>query len=163
MIKNLSSEKKAFIENVAEAARKYYSKYKILPSLTIAQAILESGYGESKLAKECHNYFGMKWVEGCGCQYKEFKTGEQKKNGKRYTITAKFRSYGSMSEGIKGYYEFLQYARYKNLCGVTDYKKACKLIKEDGWATSLDYTKNLISLIETYKLNQYDDAAKKKS
>lgn len=145
-----------FIENVGKAARKHYPQYKILPSLTIAQAILESRWGKSRLARECHNYFGMKWVKGCGCDYKTYKTGEQRPDGTRYTIEARFRSYKTLSAGIKGYYDFLHYSRYKNLRGVKDYKRACLLIKEDGWATSLTYTKNLIALIEKYHLNQYD-------
>lgn len=149
-----------FIEKIGQAAVKYYDKYKILPSLTIAQAVLESRWGQSKLAVECHNYFGMKWTQGCGCDYKVYKTGEQRTDGTRYTVEAKFRSYKTMSDGIKGYYDFLNCQRYKNLRGVTDYKKACKLIKEDGWATSLNYTKNLISVIETHHLHKYDKCAK---
>ena len=135
---------------------KGYKTYKILPSLTVAQAILESGWGKSDLAKNCHNYFGMKWVEGCGCKYKSYKTAEQRSDGTYYTITAKFRKYSSLSRGIRGYYEFLQYPRYKALKGVTDYKTACTLIKDCGWATSLSYTNLLISLIEQYDLTRFD-------
>lgn len=149
-------ENTEFIKKIGNAAVKYYPQYKVLPSLTIAQAILESGWGKSGLAVGCYNYFGMKWVKGCGCDKKVYKTGEQKKDGSRYTVDAAFRKYKSMEEGICGYYKFLQYPRYANLKGVTDYKKACELIRKDGWATSLDYTKNLIKLIETYKLYEYD-------
>lgn len=148
-----------FIKQIGKAAVKYYSKYKILPSLTIAQAILESNWGRSGLAISCHNYFGMKWVSGCGTDFKEYLTKEQKSSGQYYTISAKFRKYPSLEAGIKGYYDFLNYARYKNLKGVTDYKEACKLIRLDGWATSLDYTNNLIKLIQIYKLNAYDQEA----
>ena len=109
-----------FINKIGNAAVKHYKTFKILPSLTIAQAVLESGWGKSDLAKKCHNYFGMKWVEGCGCKYKAYKTSEQRSDGTYYTITAKFRKYSTLSEGIKGYYEFLQYPRYKALKGVTD-------------------------------------------
>ncbi|MCI8306631.1 MAG: hypothetical protein HFH14_01150 [Lachnospiraceae bacterium] len=151
-----------FIEKVGKAAIKYYDKYKILPSLTIAQAILESRWGKSELAVECHNYFGMKWVEGCGCDYRTFKTGEQWPDGTRYNVNAKFRSYKSMNEGIKGYYEFLQYPRYRNLRGIKDYKEACERIGTDGWATSLNYTNNLIALIKTHKLYEYDKCANRK-
>lgn len=151
-----------FIENVGRAAVKYYDKYKILPSLTIAQAILESRWGKSGLAVQCHNYFGMKWTEGCGCGYKTFRTGEQRPDGTRYTIDAKFRSYNTMEEGIQGYYKFLQYPRYKNLRGVKDYKQACEMIRKDGWATSLNYTNNLIYLIKTHKLYEYDKCANRK-
>ncbi len=145
-----------FIKKIASAAKSYYSKYKILPSLTIAQAILESGWGKSKLATECHNYFGMKWTSDCGCKYKTYETSEQRSDGTYYKIYAKFRKYASLKKGIKGYYDFINYPRYKNLVGVTDYKKACRLIREDGWATSLSYTQSLISIIEYNKLYEYD-------
>ncbi len=93
-----------FIKMIGNAAVKNYPKYRILPSLTIAQAILESKWGMSALAKECHNYFGMKWKEGCGCDYKEYQTREQKKDGSYYTIKAKFRKYPDAIAGIEGYY-----------------------------------------------------------
>jgi len=145
-----------FIETIGQVAIKYYDKYKILPSLTIAQAILESGYGKTQLAKECYNYFGMKWVSGCNCAFKTYPTKEQRADGTVYTINAKFRKYDNLEDGIKGYYDFLQYARYKNLKGVTDYKVACNLIRLDGWATDINYTNKLIKLIEQYNLTRYN-------
>ena len=145
-----------FIKMIGDAAVSYYKDYGILPSLTIAQAILESNWGRSGLSRDCYNFFGMKWSKGCGCDYKEYKTKEQKKDGSYVTITAKFRKYNSVSEGIKGYYEFLQYRRYQNLRGVTDYNKACDLIRQDGWATSLSYAHNLKNYIKQYDLDDYD-------
>ncbi len=145
-----------FIKMIGDAAVSFYSDYGILPSLTIAQAILESNWGRSGLSRDCYNFFGMKWSKGCGCDYKEYKTKEQKKDGSYITITAKFRKYNSVSEGIKGYYDFLQYKRYQNLRGVTDYNKACDLIRQDGWATSLKYAQNLKSYIKHYSLDDYD-------
>ncbi len=53
---------KELIVQIGAAAVKQYPAYKILPSMTIAQAILESNWGKSGLAKDCHNYFGMKWI-----------------------------------------------------------------------------------------------------
>lgn len=147
---------KELIQQIGAAAVKYYSKYKILPSMTIAQAILESNWGKSGLAKECYNYFGMKWTTSCGTQYKEYSTTEQKKDGTPYIIKAKFRKYNSVADGIKGYYDFINYTRYKNLKGVTDYRESCYLIKEDGWATDVSYTSKLISLIKTNDLWKYD-------
>ncbi len=152
----MTEEQKRFIETIAQAAGKYYHTYKILPSLTIAQAILESNWGKSELAQRCHNYFGMKWSSTATCGYKAYPTKEQNCDGSWMTIMAKFREYKSLEDGIKGYYEFLQYKRYQNLKGVTDYKEACRLIKEDGWATALSYTPSLINLIEKYNLTSYD-------
>jgi len=155
----LTASQKSFIENVAAAALKYYPTYKILPSFTIAQACLESGYGSTGLAKECYNFFGMKWTTSCGTEYKVYSTKEQDSHGKEYTINAKFRKYSGYEAGIKGYYDFLNYARYSNLRGVTDYKKVCTLIRTDGWATDVNYTSKLIKIIETYGLTAYDNQA----
>lgn len=155
----MTIEQNKFIEMIGNAAVSFYSEYKILPSLTIAQAILESNWGKSGLSKDCYNFFGMKWSKGCGCDYKEYKTKEQKKDGTYITITAKFRKYNSAEEGVKGYYNFLQYKRYQNLRGVTDYNKACDLIRQDGWATSLSYAQNLKKYIRQYELDKYDRRA----
>jgi flagellum-specific peptidoglycan hydrolase FlgJ len=133
----MTDEQKNFIEMIGNAAVSYYKTYGILPSLTISQAILESNWGKSGLSRDCHNYFGMKWKTGCGCDYKEYQTKEQNKEGSYVTIKARFRKYDSVEEGIKGYYEFLQYKRYQNLKGVVDVAVACELIRKDGWATSL--------------------------
>lgn len=154
----MTREQKNFIEMIGNAAVRYYRDYGILPSLTIAQAIVESNWGKSGLSKDCHNYFGMKWSKGCGCDYKEYKTKEQNKDGSYKTITAKFRKYPSVEEGIKGYYQFLQYKRYQNLRGVTNYETACDLIRQDGWATALKYSENLKEKIRLYSLDDFDKA-----
>jgi hypothetical protein len=149
-------KKEEFLKAIAAAAIQYYPGYRILPSLTIAQASLESRWGDSGLAKDCYNYFGMKWSSTCGTAFKEYTTGEQTTEGVPYTIKARFRKYSGIKEGIKGYYDFLQYPRYSNLKGITDYKEACNLIRKDGWATDIAYTTKLVSLIETYELWKYD-------
>ena len=155
----MTQEQKNFIQMIGNAALMYYPEYKILPSLTIAQAIKESNWGMSGLSETCFNYFGMKWTTGCGCAYKEYSTKEQLKNGKYVTIVAKFRRYANANEGIRGYYEFLNYKRYKNLRGVTDYRTACDLIQKDGWATSHTYAESLKNDIEYYGLLEWDAKA----
>lgn len=147
---------KEFIQAIGSAAVKYYPTYKILPSMTIAQACLESGWGKTGLAKDCNNFFGMKWTSTCGTDYKEYSTQEQKTDGTWYTVKAKFRKYLNIEAGIKGYYDFLNYARYKNLKGQTDYRESCRLIREDGWATDLSYTTKLVTLVRDNELWKYD-------
>ena len=154
----MTSEEMNFINLIGNAAVKVYDKYRILPSLTIAQAIVESRWGKSGLSRDCYNFFGMKWRDGCGCDFKVYQTKEQLKDGKYITISAAFRKYSSVDEGIEGYYRFLQYKRYANLKNVTDYKEACDLIRKDGWATSLSYTETLINVIERYGLDKGDKA-----
>lgn len=147
-----------FIDSIGKAAVSYYNTYHILPSLTIAQAILESGWGKSGLASY-HNYFGMKYSASAGTASVTRDTMEQREDGSYIKINAQFRAYSSRSEGIKGYYDFLQYPRYRNLTGVTDYREATTLIRQDGWATSLSYTQDLQRIIVQYSLTDYDKMA----
>ena len=123
---------KEFIETIGRAAVAEYERFKILPSLTIAQAILESNWGKSLLSQRAFNFFGMKAGNGWkGATYNS-KTQEQTRAGQSFTIDAAFRAYPNVQAGIRGYYMFLQYPKYQNLKGVTDYKQACRLIKADG-------------------------------
>jgi len=148
---------KEFIDMIGKAAVAEYERFKILPSLTIAQAILESNWGKSGLSQRAHNYFGMKAGSGWKGATYNAQTQEQTPAGKPFTINAAFRAYPDVQAGIRGYYVFLQYPRYQNLKGVTDYKEACRLIKADGWATDVKYTDKLVSLIEKYGLTKYDE------
>lgn len=155
----MNTKQELFINNIAKACDKY-REYGILPSLTIAQAIKESRWGESSLGAKYFNFFGMKWNKTCGCDYVELKTKEW--NGKEYvTIVAKFRKYNSFEEGIKGYYDFLKsYKRYSNLFGEKDSKTACELIAKDGWATSPTYGSSLFNdYVVPYNLTRFDGEA----
>ena len=151
----MTTEQLIFITNIANAC-KVNERYNILPSLTIAQAIKESNWGKSKLASLYFNFFGMKWTPNCGCECVEFPTKEW--NGTSYiSITARFRKYKDFNDGIKGYYDFLSYNRYKNLIGVKNSYLACKLIQQDGWATSPTYAESLYNdYILKYNLIKYD-------
>ena len=117
-------DKQTFIKQIAGYVQKYAKSYGILVhSSIIAQAILESGWGESKLSAKYHNYFGLK----CGTKWKgpsvNMTTQEEYQPGVSTTIKDNFRVYNSMEEGVKGYFEFIQLPRYQNLRGITDPKK----------------------------------------
>lgn len=153
----LSEKKQKFIQQIAAYVQTYAASYGILVhSPIIAQAILESGWGESRLAAEYHNYFGLK----CGSKWTgrsvNLTTQEEYQPGTLTTIKDNFRVYGSMEEGVKGYFEFIQLARYQNLKGITDPRKYLETIKADGYATSSDYAANVYALVEKYDLMQYD-------
>lgn len=123
---------------------------KILASLTIAQAILESGWGTSALARNSNNLFGIK---GKGESYKTF----EYINGKRVDIVDSFKVYPDWETSVIDHSNlFLRLSRYQNLIGERDYKTACKKVYEDGYATAPNYSSALINLIEQYKLYQYD-------
>lgn len=157
----MTKEQKRFIELIGTAANLFYNKgVRVLPSLVIAMAIKESNWGKSKLSTDAYNYFGMKWTTKCGTRYVEMYTKEWDKATQSYkTITAKFRAYDNMVEGIKGFYDFITgYKRYVNLIGETDPAQACIKIQQDGWATAPDYATSLYkNYILKYNLTEYDN------
>lgn len=126
----------------------------ILASLTAAQAFIESKKGNSGLTKKANNLFGMKGTyngESVKMNTKEFK------NGRYVTIVGTFRKYPSWVESIADHSGlFNRLPRYSNLRGCKDYKKACKYVKDDGYATDPDYTETLLDCIETYNLYTWD-------
>lgn len=131
----------------------------ILASLTAAQALLESGRGNSTLTRMYNNVFGMKVGTGWTGDIVELPTTEYY-NGVKTTVIAKWKVYANWSESIADHSAlFNKYDRYKNLRGLTDYKLACQYVREDGYATSPTYTTSLISIIEQYKLYEWDKEA----
>ena len=143
----------------------------ILASVSLAQFILESGYGKSELAQNANNIFGMKcslsgnaWNGSSWDGKSKYtkKTQEQHTDGSYKTITADFRKYSCIEDSIADHSAYLLGAmngkklRYDGLKGCTDYKKAVQIIKDGGYATSLTYVEKLCSIIERWNLAQYD-------
>ena len=148
-----------FIKTLALAVQEQCKRHGWgIPSAIIAQAGLESAWGTSGLSKTCYNYWGMKWVKGCGADYKEYKTKEQKSDGTYYTITAKFRKWSSVSDGIDGYFNFIEsYKRYIPVQQSTNYIEYANMLKSCGWATSLQYAVNIQNTVKKHNLTVYDD------
>ena len=154
-------EKQTFIKEIAGYVQKYAAKYGIaVHSPIIAQAILESGWGESKLAAVYHNYFGLK----CGSKWTgksvNLSTMEEYTPGTLTPIKDNFRVFDSMEEGVKGYFEFIQLSRYQNLKGITDPETYLETIKADGYATSSKYVSNTMRIVAQNNLQQYDTKAR---
>ena len=142
----------------------------VLASISLAQFILESGYGKSELAQQANNCFGMKkslsgntW-EGSVWDGKSIytkKTREQRSWGTE-TVTAQFRKYACIEDSIADHSAYLLGAKkgsalgYEGLKGCTDYRKAAQIVKAGGYATSTAYVDKLCSIIEQWKLTQYD-------
>lgn len=148
---------KEFIEVIAKYVIKYANDYGIkVHSPIIAQAILESGWGGSALASKYNNFFGLK----CGGSWKgksvNMATKEEYTVGTLTDIRANFRVYDSIEDGVKGYFEFINYSRYSNLKGVTNPEEYCRLIKADGYATSSTYVTNLMRVIRDNNLTRFD-------
>lgn len=148
---------KEFIEVIAKYVIKYANDYGIkVHSPIIAQAILESGWGGSTLASKYNNFFGLK----CGGSWKgksvNMATKEEYTVGTLTDIRANFRVYDTIEDGVKGYFEFINYSRYSNLKGVTNPEEYCRLIKADGYATSSTYVTNLMRVIRDNNLTRFD-------
>lgn len=160
-------EKTKFIKEIAGYAQAEYKKRNksVLPSVCIAQACLETGYGSSSLMTKAKAYFGIKWTKGCGFNAYSSSTKEVY-DGKTCTITAAFRAYDTPVDSVTDYYDLIcNSSRYKAAVGEKDYKKAITAIKNGGYATDPDYVSKVVSIIETNNLTQYDkeNTTKKKT
>ena len=149
-----------FIKEIAPIIQKYAPRYRIaVCSPVIAQAILESAKGTSELAVKANNYFGLKYKEGrCPTASGSYnKIGsEQNLDGSYISSQMKWCKFDSMEKCVIGYFDFINNKRYENLKDVTDPEQYLIYIKADGYATSLDYVKNLMNVIKRYNLTQYD-------
>lgn len=162
--------KSDFIDTVGPMARANYRRTGILASVTMAQAILESGWGQSTLAENGNNLFGMKmslsgnnWSGSAwdGINYYKKSTYEYGSGG-RYSIKAKFRKYSCVEDSIEDHSAYLLGAkngsrkRYAGLTKTKSYKKQLTIIKKGGYATSGSYVNDLCKVIRTYNLTKWD-------
>lgn len=153
-----------FINKVAPYAVDGWREGKILPSITIAQACLESGWGGSTLAREACNFYGIKAkADWKGARY-TVKTAEYRKDGSKFYIYADFRKYKNLEESTKDHTLFFtstEWRRnnYKDFIGKSNYKEALAGLQKSGYATSPIYSKQLQEIIEKYNLTKWDKIA----
>ena len=139
----------AYIQKWKDVAINQMIMYQIPASITLAQGILESGSGNSLLATEANNHFGIKCH---GWQGETYHKDDDLPN-------ECFRKYNNASASYIDHSKFLTgRVRYASLfeLDITDYKKWAKGLKKAGYATSPTYAKRLIHIIEKYNLNQLD-------
>ena len=152
-----NAKSQAFIESVAEGAIEGWTKYKVLPSITVAQAILESGWGSSTLSTKAHNLFGIK---GSYNGNSVIMSTAEYINGSYVYVNASFRAYANNNESVEDHGAFLnENSRYSNLLGDTSYTSVAYKLKADGYATAPTYATSLINLIQTYGLDRLDTIA----
>lgn len=149
----------AFIAKLAAIARKEYltrDKW-VLPSVCIAQAALETGWGTSGLMTKANAFFGIKTGSSWKGKVYSSKTNECY-DGKTYTqITAAFRAYDSLEESVADYYNLIcGSSRYAGAVNNGNAESAITAIKNGGYATSPTYIKNVMNIINSYNLTQYD-------
>ena len=130
---------------------------KVLPSICIAQAALETGWGTSSLMTKANAYFGIKATSEWKGKVFNSKTSECY-DGTTYTnITACFRAYDSVAESVADYYDLITgLSRYAGAVNETNAEKCITAIKNGGYATSPTYIKNVMSIVKDYNLTQYD-------
>jgi hypothetical protein len=131
-------------------------EFGIPASITLSQGILESGNGESYLATEGKNHFGIKCHDWEG---EEIYADDDKEN-------ECFRKYKKVQQSYRDHSEFLTtHSRYSSLfeLEITDYKGWAKGLKKAGYATSPTYAEKLISIIERYNLQEFDQEEKDES
>lgn len=152
-----------FVEKFAPFAVKHGIANGVLPSLIIAQGILESGSGTSELATKANNLFGIKVGSGwTGPTYTK-RTSEQRPDGTIYYIDAAFRKYpsfeGCVIDLIHKYTHgtgWEHFNRYAAILNQKDYKKATAALQAAGYATDIRYAEKLNQRIEQYNLTKYD-------
>ncbi|HGF7639594.1 TPA: glucosaminidase domain-containing protein [Enterococcus faecium] len=155
-----------FLKKIADDAQEIGQKEGIYASVMMAQAILESGSGNSLLSSEPnHNLFGIKG------SYKEssvtFNTLEQDSSGQSYQIRAQFRKYPSYKESLEDYADLIKNGLTGNpdfykptwKSETKDYKEATKYL-EGRYATDRQYSQKLNAIIEAYDLTKYDEPKK---
>lgn len=153
--------RQAFLDEIKQGAIDGWRTSKILPSITAAQALHESDWGRSNLAKAPnYNLFGIKASADWTGATVWMNTNEHV-NGTTITIQAEFRKYDSWSHSAGDHGEFFTSTEwrknnYRLVVGETDYKKAAQALQSAGYATDPLYASKLINHINNYKLHEWD-------
>ena len=141
----------AYVAKFAKIAQQEMEKFGIPASVTLAQGLIESNCGDSRLATKNNNHFGMK------CFSKKCKKG----HCSNFTDDSHkdfFRIYKSAWESYRAHSNLLMGKRYKELTkyGTSNYVDWAKGLKKAGYATDPHYATKLISIVESLELYKYD-------
>jgi LysM repeat protein len=148
-----------FIGSIAEAAVESADQTGVPASVTIAQAILESYWGSSRLARDANNYFGIKAQTRGGSAGSIRLDVWEVIGGRNIVQSQAFRAYNSVAESFVDHgLFFLENGRYASALAVKDDAKQFAVqINRDGYATDPSYASKLIGLMDRYNLYRYDD------
>lgn len=157
----------AYIARAAEAAKASKKKYGVPRAVTIAQSMLESGWGLSGLSAKYKNYFGMK----CGATVSPYQKGcvalasYEYVKGKKKKYVSRFRVYSSMEKSFLDHGRLLNYAdrynpafKYSN-----DPDKFIRAVHKAGYATDPKYSTSVIKLMKRWNLYRFDVPSKAKA
>ncbi len=149
-----NSTRQGYIDKYSDLAILEMKRTGIPASITLAQAVLESGNGNSTLAREANNHFGIK------C-HKDWKGKTIRHDDDRRNEC--FRKYNSVEESFRDHSDFLTgKGRYASLFELkpSDYKGWAKGLKKAGYATNPHYAHLLIKIVDDYNLTEYDNGKK---
>ena len=138
-----------FIAKYKKAAQDAAAGSKIFPDTVLSTAALESDWGRSQLSRLHNNFHGMKAGSTWKGQSVVMATKEQDKQGRVYTVNARFRKYATPEEGFRGYIELLNQPRYR-ASGVFAAKSPAEqfeALKRGGYATDAKYVEKAVSVL----------------
>lgn len=150
---------KAFIREIGPIAKEVDREFDLLPSITIAQACLESDYGQSSLSQKYNNLFGVK---GNNPNTSAVLTTKEYVKGKWVVVKARFQIYDSYEASIRAHARLFQKGttwnkqQYQHVLTAKNYRKQAHALVQDGYATDPNYAGKLIRLIEQYHLDRFD-------
>lgn len=160
-----STTVKSYVERHAAYAIQEMHRCKIPASITLAQAILESNCGRSRLATLANNHFGIKsekkWDNSD--RYCIYSNEWLPTASKMVRVLSCFRKYSNTADCFKAHSDFIKNrAHYAALFTLDsyDYRQWSLGLKKAGYATDPDYAHKLIQIIEQYQLHQYDSKVK---
>lgn len=144
-------KQKAYVTRFAKVAQTEMEKFGVPASIILAQGLLESDAGDSRLSVNNNNHFGVKcFSRKCGKGHCSNFTDDSHKDF--------FRVYQNAWESYRAHSQLLKAPRYASLykLGKSDYKNWAMGLKRAGYATDKNYGEKLINLIEELELHQYD-------
>ena len=154
-----NSKDDELIKDLARSVMKYMKQYnyKGFASAIVAHGINESGWNTSKLSKQYNNIWGLKCGSGWTGKSVNLNTREEYEEGVLVDIKANFRVYDTFDDGVRGFFEFIQYPRYKNLYEATSPINWMELLKQDSFFTSSTQVDTVGKIILKYDLYILDD------
>lgn len=149
-----------FIPTIAPIVQKVNSERgkPLYPSVVIAQAILETGFGGSSLMMKANALFGIKATKTWKGKVYNANTKECYDGVSMTTINACFRAYDSIEGSVNDYFDLItKNKRYQKAINSLSAYECIKAIREGGYATDPKYVDKVITLIKNHNLTQYDD------
>ena len=149
----MNSKQSEFINKIVPGALEGFKQHGIIPSLTLAQAALESGWGDAAIG---NNVFGIKAGSGWTGKVRYAGTTEQDSSGNSYAITDAFRDYNSIEEGVLDHTKLLATDHYAKVRTAKNYREANQYVKDCGYATAWNYPQLLNDMVEGSGLAYWD-------